>query len=291
MAVVNYLPVEGTLLSETRGGADFDYIPDPLGSVTAILDGSGIVDTYNYWPFGEVRSHAGSSTTPFTFVGSLGYYQDVLNERTYVRARSYQPQYGNWLTVDPMWPLELPYVYALDNPTTAVDPSGLGVSACEYDYCFYPALVKDPKPMSPFGACVRCSKLPSDRANKVCGKLSTTPLSQRSRNLLQSLVTWLYRPDVCNPCNPHTQIDDCCVGIATQLGGLLALANFATDIQAKAVNCACDCEKVITGLGPDGSPSLTEALAGFRACVEGTKNEPGTLDLIKLTLDVIHAIG
>ena len=38
MSVVNYLTVDGEILSETRDGVERDYLPDPLGSTAALLD-------------------------------------------------------------------------------------------------------------------------------------------------------------------------------------------------------------------------------------------------------------
>ena len=40
MPTVSYLTVGGETLAETLGGAERDYLPDPLGSVAALLDAS-----------------------------------------------------------------------------------------------------------------------------------------------------------------------------------------------------------------------------------------------------------
>jgi RHS repeat-associated protein len=102
------------------------YAPDTLGSTAMLLDGSGTVtDTYSYWPYGEIRNHTGSSTTPLTFVGTLGYYLDLVANWFYVRARYYQQVVSRWLTVDPLWPRLKPYGYARNQPMTHVDPNGL----------------------------------------------------------------------------------------------------------------------------------------------------------------------
>jgi RHS repeat-associated protein len=128
---VSYLSVEGEILSETRNGVERDYLPDPLGSTAALLDSSQTkTDTYFYWPYGETRSHMGTSQTPFTWVGTKGYYSD--ESGAYARARTVDKALGRWLTVDPLWPQESAYGYCRDAPTRLVDPSGL--SDC-YDHC------------------------------------------------------------------------------------------------------------------------------------------------------------
>ncbi len=78
MAVVTYETVNGEILSETRDGVERDYLPDPLGSTSALLDSSqNKTDTFSYWPYGEVRSRTGSTPTPFGYVGTFGYYTDA----------------------------------------------------------------------------------------------------------------------------------------------------------------------------------------------------------------------
>ena len=100
MPVVNYTVLEGEVVSEVRGGVRKDYVPDTLGSTVALLDNTQTkTDTWEYWPYGEIRS--GSSATPFQFVGTLGYYKDT-SSRTYVRARHYRQNQARWLTVDPL---------------------------------------------------------------------------------------------------------------------------------------------------------------------------------------------
>jgi RHS repeat-associated protein len=124
LAVV-YTNFNGRLVHENRGGTERGYVPDPLGSTAALVDSTGAVtDTWEYWPYGEVESHSGSSTTPFTFVGTLGYFRDLVSKLTYVRARFYQGFVGQWMTKDPLWPSERAFDYGGDNPITRVDSTG-----------------------------------------------------------------------------------------------------------------------------------------------------------------------
>ena len=126
MAVV-YTRFAGQIVSENRGGVTREYLSDPLGSTIALASSSAITDTWDYWPYGEVMSRTGTNPTPFTFVGTLGYFKDLLDKLFYVRARHYQPNYGRWLTVDPLWPDERPYGYANGTPVSSVDITGMAV--------------------------------------------------------------------------------------------------------------------------------------------------------------------
>jgi RHS repeat-associated protein len=128
MAVVSYTSFLGRVVREDRGGTVRDYGRDTLGSTAALYDSSGSrTDEFHYWPYGEARSHTGSSTTPLTFVGTLGYYADSAG-RYYVRARVYRADLGRWTTVDPLWPGESAYGYAGGNPASRVDPTGTQVA-------------------------------------------------------------------------------------------------------------------------------------------------------------------
>ena len=119
---VRYTVADGEVVSELRNGVRKDYVPDPLGNTVALLDNTlTVTDSWEYWPYGETRS--GSSATPFTFVGTLGYFKDT-SSRTYVRARHYRQNLGRWQTVDPLWPLEPAFAYAFNRPTRIVDPTG-----------------------------------------------------------------------------------------------------------------------------------------------------------------------
>jgi RHS repeat-associated protein len=132
---VTYTTINGQILSENRNGVKSDYIPDPLGSTAALVNASHtITDTFSWWPFGEQRSHAGSSVTPFGFTGTLGCYTDSISNRIYEQRRILRPQTTQWQTVDPLWPYESAYSYVGQNPISATDPSGYSAigSLCGY---------------------------------------------------------------------------------------------------------------------------------------------------------------
>ena len=121
---VCYTVVDGEIIHENRGGAERFYIADPLGNTAALVDTTGAVtDSYTFWPYGEIQSHTGSSTTPFTFVGTWGYFADT-SSRAYIRARSMRFDLSQWTSVDPTWPNEPGYDYCWKSPTNYFDKSG-----------------------------------------------------------------------------------------------------------------------------------------------------------------------
>jgi hypothetical protein len=120
-----YLTMNGIIVHENRGGVQRDYVPDTLGSTTALTDNTQTkTDTWQYWPYGEVSTRTGTSNTPFTFVGTLGYSKDQLDKLFYVRARHLRVDLAGWQTLDPLWPQELAFVYCDACPVACADPSG-----------------------------------------------------------------------------------------------------------------------------------------------------------------------
>lgn len=131
---VRYTVIDGEVIAEKRNGVRKQYVPDPLGSTVALLDNTQTqTDTFSYWPYGEVTSHAGTTPTPLQFVGTQGYHKDSAN-RTYIRARTLDTQFGRWLTQDPIGfrggDANL-YRYVWNMVPFATDPSGLKVYKCD----------------------------------------------------------------------------------------------------------------------------------------------------------------
>src|SRR5579862_6876084 len=99
---VRYTNFNSEIVSESRAGVVRDYVPDPLGSTVALLDGSqNQTDKWTYWPYGETVRLLGSNPTKFLFVGSQGYRQDNATN-TYVRARMLLQALTRWMTQDPI---------------------------------------------------------------------------------------------------------------------------------------------------------------------------------------------
>jgi RHS repeat-associated protein len=128
MTSVRYTTIHGEVIAEKRNGARRLYTPDPLGSTVALLDNTQTqVDTFTYWPYGEVRTSTGTTPPPFQFVGTKGYYAGSAS-KAYVRARYLDTPKGRWLTQDPISFLGGDanlYRDVSNNPIVSTDPWGL----------------------------------------------------------------------------------------------------------------------------------------------------------------------
>jgi RHS repeat-associated protein len=100
-------------------------LPDALGSIMALTDSAGVVQTeYTYAPFGATTVTGATSTNPYQFTGreheATGLY--------YYRARYYHPTLSRFVPEDP---LEFGggdpnlYTYVHNNPMAWRDPLGL----------------------------------------------------------------------------------------------------------------------------------------------------------------------
>lgn len=87
-------------------------------------------DIYTYDPFGEILSHSGSTTQPFTFLGEYGVEVESPS-LYYVRARYYDAFNGRFISKDAYdYDLNNPqtinrYVYSVNNPISIFDYTGL----------------------------------------------------------------------------------------------------------------------------------------------------------------------
>ncbi|MEI7935188.1 MAG: RHS repeat-associated core domain-containing protein [Verrucomicrobiota bacterium] len=103
------------------------YHCDYRGSTVAITDASGnVTDRVSYSPYGSIVSRSGSTDTPFLFNGKYGVMTD-LNGLLYMRARYYDPTTCRFLNTDPIGLAGgmNSYVYAVGNPVSFADPTGL----------------------------------------------------------------------------------------------------------------------------------------------------------------------
>lgn len=135
---VCYTTVNGQVIAENRNGVRSLYLPDSLGSTAALIDNTQtLTDTFEYWPYGEVRTRTGTNTTALRFVGTRGYYSDS-SSKTYVRARTFDTQKGRWMTIDPIGfgggDSNL-YRYVRNRSTTWIDPTGLNPACIACGIC------------------------------------------------------------------------------------------------------------------------------------------------------------
>ncbi|MGR8008505.1 RHS repeat-associated core domain-containing protein [Streptomyces hypolithicus] len=112
----------GTLNSMTRGGKNYYYLTDALGSVVALADEAGTkVNTYAYSPRGVQHTTTNEQVPqPYRFAGG---YQDPTGLYHYA-ARYYDPNIGRFTTPDPSGQEQNPYLYAEGDPVNRIDPQG-----------------------------------------------------------------------------------------------------------------------------------------------------------------------
>jgi len=103
------------------------HLPDALGSVRQLVDGTGAVAlAQSYKPYGDVLSSAGAGGSAYGYTGE---WTDG-NGLVFLRARYYVPTWGAFLSRDPIMsnykrPVSLNgYNYAESNPILLTDPSG-----------------------------------------------------------------------------------------------------------------------------------------------------------------------
>ena len=105
-----------------RGGQNYFYHADGLGSITAITNSTGAtVKTYRYDAFGNIVSQIGTLANPFTYTGRE---YDAETGLYYYRARYYDARIGRFLQEDPVQDDNL-YAYGNNNPINYGDPYGL----------------------------------------------------------------------------------------------------------------------------------------------------------------------
>ncbi|MEW6296044.1 MAG: RHS repeat-associated core domain-containing protein [Candidatus Diapherotrites archaeon] len=115
----------GGLLDLCQGGAQYSYLYDGKGNVTALLDANAnIAATYAYGPFGEPRVPSNYLQQPMQF--STKPY-DENTGLSYYGYRFYVPALGRWLTRDPIGErggINL-YGFVGNDPINLIDPYGL----------------------------------------------------------------------------------------------------------------------------------------------------------------------
>jgi len=117
------------LVFSSVGGYRRHYLYDGLGSTRQLLnDAQNTTDTYSYEAFGNSIGSSGTTSNPYKYVGSLGYYSPSAaggSSLQHLGARYYLPELGRFLGPDPLpqqWNND--YAYAGNSPTTWVDPNG-----------------------------------------------------------------------------------------------------------------------------------------------------------------------
>jgi RHS repeat-associated protein len=121
------------LLSMLAGGNNYYFHTDGFGSIRNLTSQSGQTEwTYSYEPFGPARTETKNEPmAPDNTARFGGELVDTDSGLYDLRARTYDPANGRFLSLDPRGgsltsPTEGSYVYAMDDPTMYADPSGRG---------------------------------------------------------------------------------------------------------------------------------------------------------------------
>jgi RHS repeat-associated protein len=131
--VRRYVNGHRPIFMSTSSSNAFYYHVDPLGSVRNVTDSTGATQlTYDYEPFGIIRSQSGTLANVLRFDGQ---YQDATG-LYHLRARQYDPASARFLSADPLEAqaadaISSTYVYASNRPTALGDPTGLQPQTAE----------------------------------------------------------------------------------------------------------------------------------------------------------------
>ena len=103
---------------------------DQQGSTRMLTNGAGeSKGTYTYNPYGTTLEHTGPNETPLQYDGQ---YTNIDTGLIYLRARTYDPETAQFLSIDPaLLNTGEPYSYTKDNPLNANDLSGMAT----WGYC------------------------------------------------------------------------------------------------------------------------------------------------------------
>jgi RHS repeat-associated protein len=116
------------LITQTQGTQTSYYLVDGLGSTRLLTDTQGqVLNAYGYEAFGETVSQSGSASNKYQYAGEQF---DAILGNYYLRQRFYDMLSGRFGRMDtyegsPDSPMASHrYIYANDNPTIFVDPTG-----------------------------------------------------------------------------------------------------------------------------------------------------------------------
>jgi RHS repeat-associated protein len=116
----------GEVLYHKAGSRFSFYHFDGNGSTRKLTNVSqSTIKTSIFSGFGELVASSGTGSTPFAYKGAAGYYTNPVTNDIYVRARTYEPATGRWLSKDPLGFIDGPNLYGAYFVPNGSDPSGL----------------------------------------------------------------------------------------------------------------------------------------------------------------------
>jgi RHS repeat-associated protein len=129
------------VFSRTDSSGSLVQLTDALGSTIALVDSTGNIQTsYTYDPFGGTSITGLIGTNVFEYTGR----ENEGNGLYYYRARYYSPQFGRFISEDPIgyWGGINAYAYVGNNPVNFVDPFGLDPDLKEAERKFHQSAAK-----------------------------------------------------------------------------------------------------------------------------------------------------
>lgn len=121
----SYGPAQTRIITRPNGFKEY-VIPDHLGSSRLTISAEGdVLQRSDYEPFGSSLANEGvGSRTSY-----IGREEDGESGLGFYGVRLYEPEYGRFTSVDPLWAVYMPYstyLYCRNVPMTRIDDSGLG---------------------------------------------------------------------------------------------------------------------------------------------------------------------
>jgi len=117
----------GLIARIDSGGDPAYYSFDAIGNTRQLTNAiGGVVNTYDYSPFGKVRQKSETIPNKLRFIGRFGIMEEEVG-LTLMRSRYYNPDIGRFITEDPLKQIGDTnlYRYVSNQPTRWTDPLGL----------------------------------------------------------------------------------------------------------------------------------------------------------------------
>ncbi len=121
--IIRYIRGYDLIASDAESARTYyHYASDEMSSITHVVDGTNVLNHYEYDAWGDVTVCEEKVENRFRFNGQQ---YDPVTQQYYLRARYYNPVIARFTQEDDYWGAGLNlYVYCANNPICYVDPSG-----------------------------------------------------------------------------------------------------------------------------------------------------------------------